>query len=86
VKHHTEYRCVEEIERLQTYSGSMARADSEKGSTKSFYDFIIMHYLTGGSTLALRESTALKEVPYTGLHGHSSIEWDSVFGDGRVHH
>lgn len=42
-----------------------------------------MHCLTGGSTLALSESTALKEVPYTGLHGHLSIEWDSVeFGDG----
>jgi hypothetical protein len=27
-----------EIERFQIYSGSMARADSEKGSTRSFCD------------------------------------------------
>jgi ankyrin repeat protein len=38
VKHHTNYRCEKEIERLQIYFGRMARADSEKGSTRSFYD------------------------------------------------
>src|SRR6267154_5245497 len=30
VIHHTNYHCDQEIERLQIYSGSMARADPEK--------------------------------------------------------
>jgi hypothetical protein len=31
-KHHTNYRCEQEIERLQIYSGSMAHAEYWQGS------------------------------------------------------
>ena len=57
VEGETPYRCEQETERLQIYFTSMARAHSEKGSTKSFYDLNVgSDCSTGASILALSES------------------------------
>jgi hypothetical protein len=57
-KHHTNYRCKEELERLQIYSGGMARAETEKSSTRPFYVSIAMSDLHFDLSMALREEAS----------------------------